>query len=122
MSRQMSRPCGNAAESHENAHFLGGTSQPPPTLYFYGVYYVLTKGFFLMTKTLTKHGNSYALVIDKPILELLQITPETPLEMITNGDTLVVRAIRNKKRQDRLDKTLKEVNRKFGRALKKLAE
>ena len=25
-----------------------------------------------MIKTLTKHGNSYALVIDKPILELLR--------------------------------------------------
>ena len=28
-----------------------------------------------MTKTLTKHGNSYALVIDKPILELIFSTP-----------------------------------------------
>ena len=26
-----------------------------------------------MIKTLTKHGNSYALVIDKPILDLLNI-------------------------------------------------
>ncbi|MDR0378915.1 MAG: AbrB/MazE/SpoVT family DNA-binding domain-containing protein [Candidatus Accumulibacter sp.] len=33
-----------------------------------------------MIKTLTRHGNSYALVIDKPILELLNIAPETPLE------------------------------------------
>jgi len=75
-----------------------------------------------MAKTLTKHGNSYALVIDKPILELLRITPDTPLELATNGDTLVVRAIRDKERQKRLDKTLKDINRKFGRALKKLAE
>ena len=75
-----------------------------------------------MVKTLTKHGNSYALVIDKPILEMLQITPETPLELATNGDTLVIRPVRDKKRQKKLDKTLEEINRKYGRALKKLAE
>jgi len=75
-----------------------------------------------MVKTLTKHGNSYALVIDKPILEMLKITPETPLELVTNGDTLVIRPVRDKKRQKQLDKTLDEINRKYGRALKKLAE
>lgn len=31
-----------------------------------------------MNKTLIKHGNSLALVIDKPILEMLQITADTP--------------------------------------------
>ncbi len=75
-----------------------------------------------MVKTLTKHGNSYALVIDKPILELLQITPETPLELVTNGDALVIRPVRDTKRQKHLDKSLDEINRKYGRALKKLAE
>ncbi len=75
-----------------------------------------------MVKTLTKHGNSYALVIDKPILEMLQITPETPLELVTNGDTLVIRPVRDEKRQKQLDKTLDEINRRYGRALKKLAE
>ena len=75
-----------------------------------------------MVKTLTKHGNSYALVIDKPILEMLQITPETPLELVTNGETLVIRPMREKKRQKRLEKTLEELNSKYGRALKKLAE
>ena len=66
-----------------------------------------------MAKTLTKHGNSYALVIDKPILEMLQITPETPLELFTNGDTLVIRPVRDKTRQKRLDQTLDEINRKY---------
>jgi antitoxin component of MazEF toxin-antitoxin module len=31
----------------------------------------------LMNKKLTKHGNSLALVIDKPILELLKIKEST---------------------------------------------
>ena len=75
-----------------------------------------------MAKTLTKHGNSYAIVIDKPILEMLQITPETPLELVTNGDVLVIRPVRDKERQKKLDKTLDRINRQYGRALKKLAE
>lgn len=75
-----------------------------------------------MRKTLIKHGNSYALVIDKPILELLQVTPETPLEISTNGDSLVVSPVRDKVRQQRLDKTLAKINRKFGGTLKRLAD
>lgn len=44
-----------------------------------------------MIKTLVKHGNSYALVIDKPILELLNITPDIPLEISTSdGKTLTI--------------------------------
>ena len=46
-----------------------------------------------MLKRLTRHGNSYALVIDKAILELLKITPETPLELSTNGHELTIRPL-----------------------------
>ena len=34
-----------------------------------------------MFKTLTRHGNSYALVIDRPILDLLQASPDTPFQI-----------------------------------------
>jgi len=46
-------------------------------------------------KTLTKHGNSFALIIDRPILELLNITPDMPMSLSTDGDVLVVTPIRN---------------------------
>jgi antitoxin MazE len=36
-----------------------------------------------MVKKLTKHGNTLALVIDRPILDLLNIDPETPFEVST---------------------------------------
>jgi antitoxin MazE len=46
-----------------------------------------------MVKTLVKHGNSYALVIDRPIMELLHITADTPLEISTeDGKSLTIRA------------------------------
>jgi antitoxin component of MazEF toxin-antitoxin module len=75
-----------------------------------------------MTKTLIKHGNSLALVIDKPVLDLLRITPDTPLELATDGDRLLVSPIRDKKRRERLRASLVKINRKYGNDLKRLAE
>ncbi|MBN1341569.1 MAG: AbrB/MazE/SpoVT family DNA-binding domain-containing protein [Phycisphaerae bacterium] len=75
-----------------------------------------------MIKTLTKHGNSLALVIDKPVLELLRITPDTPIEISTDGRKLVLSPVRDARRQAKFREALEDTNRKFGRALKKLAE
>ena len=75
-----------------------------------------------MTKTLIKHGNSLALVIDKPILEMLQISAETPLELTSNGDVLVVSPVRDKARQQKLRASLEKINRQFGDDLKRLAK
>ena len=75
-----------------------------------------------MTKTLIKHGNSLALVIDKPILEMLQISADTPLELTSNGDALMVTPVRDKARQRKLRASLDKINRKFGEDLKRLAE
>ena len=75
-----------------------------------------------MIKTLTKHGNSYALIIDRAILELLRIDPETPLELTTNGQSLVVSPVRADADQVKLEATLKELNNTFGDDLRRLAE
>ena len=76
----------------------------------------------VMIKKLTKHGNSYALVIDKPVLDLLKIEPGTPLEITTDGQTLVVSPARDPKRKAKFQAALKESNRRYGRALKRLAD
>lgn len=75
-----------------------------------------------MTKKLTKHGNSYALVIDKPVLELLRITENTPLEITTDGQSLNISPVQDEKRRKQFEAALKKTNKKFGKALKKLAE
>jgi antitoxin component of MazEF toxin-antitoxin module len=49
-----------------------------------------------MLKTLTPHGNSLALVIEKPILQLLNIQVGTPLSITTNGRNIVVTPVQNK--------------------------
>jgi len=78
-----------------------------------------------MIKTLTKHGNSYALVIDKPILDLLNIRPDTPLVVSTDGKSLLVSPdegevedIDDNKFQEALDR----VNHRYAKVLKRLAE
>jgi antitoxin component of MazEF toxin-antitoxin module len=75
-----------------------------------------------MIKTLTKHGNSYALVIDRPILELLKMRPDMPVEISTDGQVLVVSPVRDAKRRAKFEKALKDANHKFGRAFKRLAD
>ncbi len=75
-----------------------------------------------MIKTLTKHGNSYALVIDKAILELLGFSPDAPLELSTDGQVLTIRRAKEPSRQSRVSKSLSKVNAKHGRDLKRLAE
>jgi len=75
-----------------------------------------------MIKTLTKHGNSYALVIDKPILDLLRIKPDTPLELTTDGSCLVITPIRKPAEERKLKEALEKINKRYCRDLKKLAE
>lgn len=75
-----------------------------------------------MIKTLTKHGNSYALVIEKPILELLRATPETPFEIMSDGQCLVLTPVRDTKEEKKFQKSLEMVHTRFGRAMKRLAE
>lgn len=75
-----------------------------------------------MIKSLTKHGNSYALVIEKPILELLRATPDTPFEIMSDGQCLVLTPVRDSKEEKKFQKSLDMVHARFGRAMKRLAE
>jgi antitoxin component of MazEF toxin-antitoxin module len=75
-----------------------------------------------MIKTLTKHGNSYALVIDKPILELLRVSPETPFQIVTDGQCLVLAPVRDPDEEKKFEEALAMVHKRFGRAMKRLAE
>jgi antitoxin MazE len=75
-----------------------------------------------MQKMLIKHGNSLALVIDKPILDMLQISADTPLEVSTNGDQLLITPYRDRTRQKKIDASLEKINARFGDDLKRLAQ
>jgi len=48
-----------------------------------------------MSKRLQTIGNSSGIIIDKPILELLKITPDTELEVTTDGERLIITPLRS---------------------------
>ncbi len=75
-----------------------------------------------MRKRLTKHGNSYALIIDKSILEILRATPETSFEIVTDGNSLILTPVREPEEAKKFEDALKMTHQRFGRALKKLAK
>jgi antitoxin MazE len=75
-----------------------------------------------MIKNLVKHGNSWALVIDRPILDLLKIRPEDPLEISTDGKSMTIaRAVATAEKRP-VQAARKKVNARYRKAFEKLAE
>lgn len=75
-----------------------------------------------MVKRLTRHGNSMALVIDRSILDLLKIAPDTLLDISTDGEKLIVSPVRDEKRAAKFYESIENANKKYGRTLKRLAK
>jgi antitoxin component of MazEF toxin-antitoxin module len=72
-----------------------------------------------MIKKLTRHGNSLALVIDRPILDLLKIDSETQLDISTDGHRLIVAPA---EQPEKLAATQSTAHGRLGKAVKKRAE
>ncbi|MFH1537406.1 MAG: AbrB/MazE/SpoVT family DNA-binding domain-containing protein [bacterium] len=75
-----------------------------------------------MVKKLTRHGNSLALVIEKGVLDLLDINADTPLDISTDGRVLIISPVRDKRRRKKFDEALEKTNQKYGRMLGRLAD
>jgi antitoxin component of MazEF toxin-antitoxin module len=73
-------------------------------------------------KTLTRHGNSLALVIEKPILELLGADADTPFEITTDGRALILTPATDPARREKFGAALEQGNARYADMLKKLAE
>lgn len=73
-----------------------------------------------MIKTLTAHGNSLALILEKGVLDLLNIKKETPLEITTDGKNIIISPVARVAREKAFRSALAEVNRKHEKTLKKL--
>jgi antitoxin component of MazEF toxin-antitoxin module len=75
-----------------------------------------------MVKKLIQHGNSAALILDKPILDLLNFEMDTPLEISTDGKNLIISAQTTKNGERDILKSLEKINKRYSSALKKLGE
>lgn len=77
----------------------------------------------MVTKRLQAIGNSAGIIIDKPILDLLRITPETELDLETDGERLIITPVREPaQRARRFAKVQSRVVRKHERTFRKLAK
>jgi antitoxin MazE len=75
-----------------------------------------------MIKKLVPHGNSAALIIDKPILQLLKADEKTSFELSTDGRNLIISPVEDAKREKKFRTALERINKAHGKTLKKLAE
>jgi antitoxin component of MazEF toxin-antitoxin module len=74
-----------------------------------------------MRKKLTAIGNSLGIVIEKPILELLDIDRDTELDMKTDGEKLVLVPIR-KGRKQRIKEAMDHVMARHADTFRKLSK
>jgi antitoxin component of MazEF toxin-antitoxin module len=75
-----------------------------------------------MIKKLIQHGNSAALVIDKPIMEMLHITSETSFELSTDGKNIILSPQNIISQENNILESLEKINKKYGKVLKRLGE
>jgi len=55
-------------------------------------------------------------------MELLNIDVDTPLDISTDGQVLIVSPVRDEERRKQFEESLQRTNRRYSRALKRLAE
>lgn len=75
-----------------------------------------------MIKTLTKLGNSHALVIEKPLMEALGIQPDTPLQVTVSGNSLIVTPASVGVGREAVAESIRKLRPRYQKMLKKLAE
>ena len=80
-----------------------------------------------MKKKLSKFGNSLALIIEKPILKLLDINENTILKIRTDGKKITITPVEDAtedviSKDPRVQKSVKSVMEKYSKAFEKLAK
>ncbi len=75
-----------------------------------------------MTKKLTRTGNSLAIVLEKGLLERTGIDADTPLEVSTDGEVIVISPVRTAKRTAKLRRVMEKAHTRYAGAFKRLAE
>lgn len=75
-----------------------------------------------MIKKLSAVGDSLALIIERPILELLDITKDTPLEITTDGEALIIRPAKTLSQMDRVVAAADEIMDVHEETFRKLAQ
>jgi len=73
-------------------------------------------------KHLTRQGNSLAIIIDRPILDMLDINEKTPLKLTAEGRKIILEPVSEEELEQRFSAAADKVEKRFGRMFKRLAE
>ncbi len=75
-----------------------------------------------MIKTLSKVGNSQALILDKTLLELIGVGERGEVELQVQGDTLLVRPASGSARREELETAHTKFMTRFADTYRRLAQ
>ena len=77
-----------------------------------------------MSKKLTRHGNSYALIIDKPLLQVLNISEHTILNLSIQDGALIIKPVQApvSKKKPSIKKIAQEIMEEYADVFEKLAK
>ncbi len=75
-----------------------------------------------MIKTLQKHGNSRALVIDRALMEAVGIQDDSPLQITVSGNSLIVTPVHAGVGREKVAEAIAKLRPRYGDMLKRLAE
>jgi antitoxin component of MazEF toxin-antitoxin module len=75
-----------------------------------------------MIRKMVPHGSDVAIIIDKPLMEQLELDIDTPLEISTDGKNLILSPVRDIERLEKLKTSLDKINKKHGKTLERLAQ
>lgn len=75
-----------------------------------------------MIKTLQKHGNSQALVIDKALMEAMGIDASTELQITISGNSLIVTPVHVGVGRETVARSIQKLRPRYGQMLRNLAE
>ena len=80
-----------------------------------------------MIKKLSKHGNSLAVLIDKPILDLLNINEHTHINIKTDGTNIIIEPVRTQSSStisdnSKIQELYEELVDKYNTVLNKLSK
>lgn len=87
-----------------------------------GLGVVFEDGSRNIVKKLTRQGNSAALILNKSLLEMLEIDEDTELKLTVNGRVLTVEPLSETERAMRFEKVMKKTGQKNANLFKNLAK
>ena len=76
----------------------------------------------MYVKKLTRQGNSAALIVDRSLMELLDIDADTPLKLTVEGRRLIVEPLAEEERAGKFKKVMEKTGRKNAELFRRLAK